>query len=286
MKSRVKVPFVHILMFILTFFSILLAGALHSGADFISHPCRIWEGLPFALSLMFILLAHELAHYFASHRHGVRATLPFFIPAPPPIIFGTFGAFIKMKSPIRSRTALVDIGASGPIAGFVMSLVAVVVGLNLSSVIPVENIDGGIFLGDSLIFSVLSGIIVGPVPEGHDVLLHPVAFAGWIGFFVTFLNLIPVGQLDGGHIMFAMMGRRHRSLSLVLVGVLALLGAFVWPGWLMWALLLMFIGTEHPPVLNGHSGLDTKRWLLGIACLLIFVLTFTPVPLSMGTGSW
>lgn len=268
-------------MFILTFCTILVAGAFHAGADFIKDPVSIFKGLPFAVALIGILLSHELAHYFASRIHGIRATLPLFIPAPPPIIFGTFGAFIKMKSPILSRKALIDIGASGPIAGFIISSIATVTGLNFSEVVPVKGVDGGLYLGSSLLFSFLSNAIHGPIPEGHDVFLHPVAFAGWIGFFITSLNLIPIGQLDGGHIAFALLRRKHRAFSLILLVGLILMGTLYWPGWLMWALLLVILGIQHPPIIHEEVRLDGKRIFLGITCFLIFVITFTPLPISI-----
>jgi membrane-associated protease RseP (regulator of RpoE activity) len=202
-------PLLHLVLFFFTLLTTITVGALHAGADILSEPYKIYKGIPFAFSLMIILLSHEFSHYFASKYHGVKATLPYFIPAP--TIIGTFGAFIKMKSPIITRKALIDIGASGPIAGFIFSVVAAVIGLNMSQIVSVTKSDGGLNLGDSLLFSFLSRSILGIVPAGHDVLLHPVAFAGWIGLFVTSMNLIPVGQLDGGHIAYALLGERHKN---------------------------------------------------------------------------
>ena len=180
--------------------STLAVGALQTGVDIFREPEKIYKGFPFAVTLMLILLSHELAHYFTSRKHHVKATLPYFIPAPN--IIGTFGAFIKMKSPIATRKALIDIGASGPITGFFVSVVATIVGLNMSEVVGASQTEGALGLGDSLLFSLLSRMVLGVTPDNYEILLNPVAFAGWIGFFVTSINLIPVGQLDGGHIMY------------------------------------------------------------------------------------
>lgn len=277
-----KLPWLHIVLFVLTFLTTLAAGALQLGVNIIEEPLRVGEGLPFAGTLMTILLCHELSHYLASRRHHTRATLPYFIPAPS--IIGTFGAFIKMKSPIITRKALVDIGASGPIAGFIISVFACLAGLSLSTVVPLTGSEGALTLGDSLLFSFLTKLVLGATPAHHDILLHPIAFAGWIGLFVTSLNLIPVGQLDGGHIAYAILGERHRYLSVALVallavlGIAAILGASGWEGWLVWAVLLLVLGIKHPPVIYWEIPLDPKRRFIGIATLLIFVITFIPVP--------
>jgi len=273
-------PFLHLILFVLTFMSTLSWGALHAGVDLLKEPGKIYKGIPFSLTLMLILLSHELSHYFASKRHGVKATLPYFIPAPITII-GTFGAFIKMKSPIVSRKALIDIGASGPIAGFVISLIATIIGLHLSEIVPMSRTSGGLNLGDSILFSFLSGIILDVTPSGSDILLNPIAFAGWIGFFVTSINLIPMGQLDGGHIAYALIGERHVRLSMALITVMFLLGLFLWEGWLVWAALLLVLGFRHPPVIYWEVPLDRKRKVIGWLSLLIFILTFIPVPFKL-----
>jgi membrane-associated protease RseP (regulator of RpoE activity) len=273
-----KFPFLHLLLFLLTFMSTLFWGALHAGADLLKEPGKIYMGLPFALTLMTILLCHELSHYFTSQRHGVKATLPYFIPAP--TIIGTFGAFIKMKSPIATREALIDIGASGPIAGFIIAVIATVIGLNMSQVVSVAQTRGGLNLGDSILFSLLSRMILGVTPSGYDILLNPVAFAGWIGLFVTSINLIPVGQLDGGHIAYALLGDRQIKLSILLIVVMALLGLFLWQGWAIWAVLLIILGLRHPPVLYWGPELDSNRKFVGWLSLVIFILTFIPVPFN------
>jgi len=274
-----RIPFLHILLFILTIFSTLIVGALQAGADIWKEPGQIYKGLPFSLTLMIILLSHEFAHFFSSRNHGVKATLPYFIPAPN--IIGTFGAFIKMKSPIITRKALIDIGASGPIAGFIISVVACIAGLNMSDVVSVSETRGLLRLGDSILFSFLTGAILGVTPVDQDIMLNPVAFAGWIGLFVTSINLIPVGQLDGGHIAYALLGEKQMRFSVILVVVLAWLGLFIWEGWVLWAVLLVILGVRHPPVIYWEVPLDRKRKLIGGMSLIIFILTFIPVPFKI-----
>jgi membrane-associated protease RseP (regulator of RpoE activity) len=274
-----KFPFLHLILFVLTILSTLLVGAMQTGTDLLKEPGKIYKGIPFSLTLMLILLSHELSHYFTSKRHGVRATLPYFIPAP--TIIGTFGAFIKMKSPIVARRALIDIGASGPIAGFIISLIATVFGLVLSEIVPVSQTSGALNLGDSILFSFLSGIILGAIPSGSDILLNPVAFAGWIGLFVTSINLIPIGQLDGGHIAYALMGEKHIRLSMSLILIMILLGLLSWEGWFVWAALLLILGLRHPPILYWEVPLDRKRKVIGWFALVIFILTFIPVPFKI-----
>ena len=274
-----KFPFLHIILFALTLMSTLTVGAMQSGVDLLKEPGKIYKGLPFALTLMTILLSHELSHYFASKKHGVKATLPYFIPAP--TIIGTFGAFIKMKSPLISRKSLIDIGASGPIAGFIVSVAATVVGLQMSEVVSVRNMAGSLNLGDSILFSFLAHIILGATPAEADILLNPVAFAGWIGLFVTSMNLIPVGQLDGGHIAYALMGEKHAKLSLLLVIIMTVLGLLFWEGWFIWAALLLVLGLRHPPVLYWEVPLDSGRRFIGWLSLVILILTFIPVPFKI-----
>lgn len=274
-----KFPFIHVFLFVLTLFSTLIAGVMQTGINPLKEPGKIYKGLPFALTLMTILLGHELSHYFASRKHNTKATLPYFIPAP--TIIGTFGAFIKMKSPIVTRKALVDIGASGPIAGFIISVVVSLIGLSFSKVVAVRETGGVLGLGNSLLFSFLSSIILNYQPGSQDILLHPVAFAGWIGLFVTSLNLIPVGQLDGGHIAYALLGEKHIYLSNVLILVMIFLGLLLWEGWAIWAVLLLILGLRHPPVLYWEVSLDYKRRFIGWLTLVIFVFTFIPVPFKI-----
>jgi len=274
-RARKQFPWVNTVLFIATIFTTLLAGALQQSAEIFQHPAELIRGIPFSFTLMAILLTHEMGHYLTSRYHGVSATLPYFIPAPS--IIGTFGAFIRMTSPILSKRALIDIGASGPIAGFVVAIAAVAVGLHYSRVVEVSTLEG-MKLGTPLIFSMISNLMIGPVPMDHDVLLHPVAFAGWIGMFVTALNLIPIGQLDGGHVVYAVFGRRHRTISLLMIPILILFGIYGWPGWFLWAVLPLIFGINHPPVLDSDHPLGFSRQIIGWISLAIFILTFTPTP--------
>ncbi len=274
-----KIPILHLILFIITFLTTLAAGALQKGINILQEPQRIIEGFPFAVTLMTILLIHELSHYLAAKKHHTIATLPYFIPAP--TFFGTFGAFIKMKSPIVTRRALIDIGASGPLAGFVVSVFACIAGLGMSTVVTISTSEGVLTLGDSLLFSCLSRVILGITPDNAEILLHPVAFAGWIGLFVTSLNLIPVGQLDGGHIAFALFGDKHKNVSIVLIVILVVMGIFFWEGWAFWAGLMLLLGIKHPPVLYWELPLDRRRKTIGFIALIIFIITFVPSPFKV-----
>lgn len=267
---------VPLFLFVATIFTTLFAGVLQQGINFFKEPFRIWEGYPFSVSIMTILLGHEMGHYFASKLHRIKASLPYFIPAPS--IIGTFGAFIKMKSPILTRRALIDIGATGPLVGFVLSLIVCIVGLKMSKIIPLTAVDDLYKLGDSIIFSLLVKFILGDIPPQHDVFLSPVAFGGWIGLFVTSMNLLPVGQLDGGHIAYALLGRWHFYISRAVLFAIAALGIFCWYGWLIWATLLLFLRVDHPPILAWESRLSFGRRIVGIVSFIIFLLTFTPIP--------
>ncbi len=277
-KAKRRRYILPLILFIVTVFTTIFAGAMQQGADPIQNPLSLIEGIPFSFTLLLILGTHEFSHYFTSRMHGVRVTLPYFIPSPfPPV--GTFGAFIKMKSPILTKEALIDIGISGPIGGFIVSIIAVMVGLNLSTVVSVGAYEG-VKLGSPLIFEWLSGIIVGAPKEGYDILLHPVAFAGWIGFFVTFLNLLPIGQLDGGHIAYAILGERQRIVSIVMIPVLLFLGYYGWHGWFLWAILVSILGIRHPPIIDPEIPIDRRHRLLGLAALVMFTITFIPIPFS------
>jgi len=274
-----KFPFLHLILFILTLITTLGVGAMQTGVDIMKEPAKIYKGIPFSLTLMLILLSHELSHYFTSRKHGVKASLPYFIPAP--TIIGTFGAFIKMKSPIVTREALIDIGASGPIAGFIISVIATVIGLHMSEIVPVAQAKGGLNLGDSLLFSSLAQMVLGVTPSDSDILLSPVAFAGWIGLFVTSINLIPVGQLDGGHIAYALLGEKQKFVSILLIIVMGFLGLLLWEGWAIWAVLLLILGIRHPPIIYWGGSLDRKRKFVGWFSVAMFVLTFIPVPFKI-----
>lgn len=276
-QERVKL--IHIVLFVITFITTTFFGALMEGGDALTLPGFL-KGVPYSTSLMAVLLIHEMGHFVTSKYYSVNVSYPYFIPAPN--FIGTFGAFIKMKSPIPTRRALFDIGFAGPFVGFVASLVAVYFGLKWSKVMPIKEIpEGSIKLGSCIVFDAMVKLVKGNIPSGHELYLGPVAFAGWLGLFVTAMNLIPIGQTDGGHILYAISGRYHSLFALFFTIGLMFLGAFIWPGWLFWALIITLIGIWHPPVMNPVVPLDSKRKLLGIFVIIIFVLSFTPVPFSM-----
>lgn len=244
------------------------------------HPTILLSGVPFSFTLLVILLAHEMGHYVACKHYGITATLPYFIPAP--TLIGTMGAFIRIKSPITNRRALFDIGVAGPIAGFVFAVPALVMSLMYSRIVPAASGTGtSIVFGDPLIFKLVERLIGMNIPEGYDVFLHPVGFAAWVGIFATALNLLPIGQLDGGHILYSVIRRRHLALSRVLTMVLVPLGFFYWTGWLMWAVIMLFLGTRHPRLLNEEIELGSGRKWVAFLSLVIFVLCFTPAPFSI-----
>lgn len=273
-----KLTRIHVLLFVLTVVTTTSAGALLSGIIPWEQPDKIYLGLPFSMTLLFILLTHEMSHYIASRIHHVAATLPYFIPAPS--IIGTFGAVIKMRPPIPDRRSLIDIGASGPIGGFIIAVIACIVGLHYSEVRPTGEMQEGLVFGSSLLFNFLSNIVLNVDPVKYDIMLHPVAFAGWIGLLVTSLNLLPIGQLDGGHITYALFGKKHTLISGSMLPILVILGIKYWEGWLIWAVLMIFLGYRHPPVVYPHIQLDRNRKLIGWIALVIFILTFTPTPVK------
>ncbi|MEK6657291.1 MAG: site-2 protease family protein [Nitrospirota bacterium] len=282
--TQKKHPYrIHIILFTLTVFTTLIAGALQEGAKIWESPSLIIKGIPFSFTIIAILLTHELAHYFASRSHGMTASLPYFIPGPPlPPMIGTFGAVIKTNPPIPDRRALLDIGVSGPLAGFIVSVIAIIIGLKLSRVAPLEEIKGfTVMLGDSLGFKILSYLAIGALPDKADIFLHPIAYAGWIGFFVTAMNLLPIGQLDGGHVVYAVLGRWHRLVSISMVVLLFILGYMSWPGWYLWGFLTTVLGTRHPPVFQPNIELDKRRKIIAWITLIVFILTFTPEPFKI-----
>jgi membrane-associated protease RseP (regulator of RpoE activity) len=240
------------------------------------HPAALLHGLPFSLTLLTILLAHEFGHYLAAMYHRVDASLPFFLPSP---FLGTFGAFIKVRSPIYSKRVLFDIGVSGPIAGFVFLLPALAIGLTFSKVIP------GIVHQGTLEFGVpglerLLELLIFPGTASADIYLHPVARAAWVGIFTTALNLLPIGQLDGGHILYSFFPERHRLVSrLVALALLPL--CWFWWGWMLWGLGMLWLGRHHPMIIDGTE-LGTGRRKLGLAALIIFGLCFILIPLRAG----
>ncbi|MBI4209387.1 MAG: site-2 protease family protein [Deltaproteobacteria bacterium] len=274
---------IHLILFLLTLATTFAAGALQQGINIFKEPNRIIEGAPFALTLLFILGTHEFGHYLTGRSRGVDVSLPYFIPAP--TFLGTFGAFIKMRSPVTNKGDLLDVGAAGPIAGAVIAIPMYIIGLKLSQVIPLSEVPAeGIRLGPSLITQGLEWMTLGPIAKNSDLILHPIAFAAWIGFLVTCLNLLPIGQLDGGHISYAIFGERHRSVSKGMVLILVALGLFTWQGWLMWGLLAMLLGIGHPPPLDPILPLNRRQKITGWVSILLFILTFIPNPFQMIPG--
>lgn len=284
----------HLVLFIATVLTTLVAGALQSvGVErLIKNPALLVTGIPFSLSILAILTAHEMGHYVMSRRHGVITSLPYFIPSPLFILDlnpGTFGAVIVTRSPYPSRRALMDIGAAGPIAGFLIAVPITAIGVSLSRVMPVGTMRSAyVSLGEPLILKLLTYLIKGPLPEGYDVFIHPVAFAGWFGFLVTMMNLIPVGQLDGGHILYAFVGgspvsqRVRLGFAIACLAILAYLG-LSYTGWYVWGALIIVLGMtlRHPPPLDDVTPLDFRRKLLGLTALLILILSFIPVPFKI-----
>jgi len=259
----------------------LFAGALIEGVNPIEQPLRLLQGIPFAFTLLAILGTHEFGHYFAARHHGTAVTLPYFIPAPPPFLAGTFGALIRMKSPVKNRNALFDIAVAGPLAGFVVAVPALIYGLSLSTKVVISGDHHGLLIGDSLLVKAISYLVLGPLPDGADVLIHSIGLAGWFGLFVTALNLLPAGQLDGGHIAYALFGRRHRQVSLATVFALLGLGYFS-VNWLVWAALLLFLmGLHHSPPLDDISPISHGRRALGYFALLLLILLIPPVPIQI-----
>src|SRR5581483_11397767 len=253
----------HAALLAITALTTTVAGAYWEGVDPFADPRLLVRGVPFAATLITILLVHEAGHYVMCLRHGVAASLPYFLPAPPQIFWlGTFGAFIRIRSRFPDRRALFDIGAAGPWAGFVVALVATVVGLAHSTVLPVRPEAHVFEFGDSLLTAFLARPVLHASPD--TVLLHPVALAGWFGLFVTSINLIPVGQLDGGHVLYALSARRLRAVASLLIASLIWLGVHGWPGWIVWAMIIaVLVSIGHPPTADDARGLGLVRRLAG-----------------------
>lgn len=277
-KSR---GIVNLIFFLLTVGTTLIAGAGAAGVNPFTRPLGFLAGIPFSACLLTILGAHEFGHYLTCRRHRVAATLPYFIPSPFPLL-GTFGAVIRIKSPIPSRRALLEIGLAGPVAGLLFAVPATFVGLSLSQPIELGDIgEGAITFGNSLLFSLLSKLALGTAGEGFDIILHPVALAGWVGLYVTALNLLPGGQLDGGHIAYALFGRWHRAVAVTTLVVLIVLGLLVSQVWLVVGMLLVVTGLRHPPPLDDITPLDGGRRLWAIVAFALLALTFVPRPLAI-----
>lgn len=251
---------------------------------------RVWSdpdlralGFRFALPTLFILLCHELGHYLVCRRHRLPVTPPYFVPAP--IGLGTFGAFIRIRGPIRTRRQLIEVGVSGPIAGFVALLPFLVYGVAASRPVTLGALAAPgahglqLFLpGEGLLGAALVRLLHGPLPA--DVVLnpHPFLLAAWVGLFATMLNLLPLGQLDGGHVLYAVFGRNQPRVALPLWGALALAG-MAWPGWWLWCVIVLVLGLRHPPLVDEAEPLDGRGRRLAVVAALIFAVAFMPVPI-------
>lgn len=279
----------HLLLFLLTFVSTTLVGGIAFGEppegfralsllQLIFHPAVIRTGLAFSVPLLAILLTHEMGHYVACRVHRLDATLPYFIPAP--VGIGTFGAFIRIRTPIASKRELLDVGAAGPLAGFVACLPVLVVGIALSHPVAAMPAGGYISFGEPLAFHLLTKLLHPNLPPGGDIFLHPTGFAAWFGLFATALNLLPFGQLDGGHVTYALSGRLQRRYSWPLLLVLIALG-FKWTGWFLWVVVALVMGVRHPRVADESIALDRRRQLIAWLCIVVFALCFTPEPIKV-----
>lgn len=250
----------HIILFFLTIGSTILVG-----------------GFLYSLAIMTILLSHEMGHYLMTRKYGIPSTLPFFIPFPM-APFGTFGAIIKMKGVIANKRVLFDIGVAGPLSGFFVALPFIIIGIKLSTIQPLITSASYLRLGDPLLFKIFQGILIGKIPQGYDLVLHPFAYAGWVGLFVTALNLLPVGQLDGGHVIYALFGEKSKWIFRGVIALLAILTIFYNPGFIALVILLLIFGMRHPAPLDAVTELDGKRKLIAILILIIFILSFIPMP--------
>jgi membrane-associated protease RseP (regulator of RpoE activity) len=283
----------HAVLFLVTLVSTTLVGGVHAAnfaSGFGARPvppldelADFLPGIGFSLPLLSFLLAHEFGHYLAARAHGLRPSLPYFIPFPS--LVGTMGAVIFFRGRFPNRRVLFDFAAAGPLAGFVVALVVLIVGLRWSEVLPVPPNMEGYNLGEPLLFQWLAAQRFGTPAANLSINLHPAGFAGWCGLFFTALNLIPVGQLDGGHVAYTVLGRRARWVAIASIAGIALYAVIfrVW-SWIVWLVLILLLlrafGWTHPPALDEEVRLDPIRLALVVAVALIFVVTFIPVPIS------
>jgi membrane-associated protease RseP (regulator of RpoE activity) len=280
----------HLLLLGATLISTTFCGGLYFGwldsPDVFergTNPLLLFEGLKFSVPLLLILGAHEMGHLWAARSHRLRATLPYFLPMPIPFPYspGTLGAVIRIQEPVRTRRQLMDVGAAGPIAGFVITVPLLLIGLGLSEVQQVDPEQPLVYFGEPLIFRLLArGLFFPALGPTEDIFLHPTAWAAWFGLLVTALNMLPFSQLDGGHVGYALFGRWHRHGVWLLLGALIGLG-FLWPGWWMWSLIVTVLGVRHPPVIDEDRALDRRRRLIGWLAFAIFALSFAPVPVEI-----
>ena len=280
----------HLTLFVLTIASTTLMGADHYlayASDFGRQPVTIssaliLQGLWYSVTILLFLGAHELGHYFACRYYQVDASLPFFIPMPV-VLTGTLGAFIRIREPIPSKRMLFDIGIAGPLAGVAVALPALFIGIALSPVVRVPEDLVGFHLGEPLLFRAATWLTWGSIADGYSLNLHPMAFAAWFGLLATALNLFPIGQLDGGHISYAVLGRRSTTVTLGAIG--AAIGlTFFSMSWLVWTFLLvamtLVMGPRHPRTIDEDIPLDRARVWMAVLALLVFVLCFTPNPIE------
>jgi len=283
-SKKKKSVWINVILLIATVFTTTLAGSLQwvdiYQVDWINMLSftYLWQGFVyFSVPLLLILGVHEMGHYYASKKHHVDASLPYFIPLPPPFILGTFGALISTREPIPDRKALLDIGIAGPICGFLVAIPVTFIGFFLTQQNPLPlTTTGNIVMSPPLLLQGIARLFT--LPESFQI--HPTLFAGWVGIFLTAVNLLPAGQLDGGHIARAFLKEKHKYVSWIVIFVLVAL-SFLYTGWLIFAILiLLFIGTQHQPPLNEITRLDSKRILLGVLILIVFSLSFAPIPFS------
>jgi membrane-associated protease RseP (regulator of RpoE activity) len=288
----------HILLFVLTLYFTTAAGVLHYAAyrvamgdalpadsliAFLTWPSYLLTGLWYSLTMLGILGAHEFGHYSFCRRYNIDASLPYFIPAPLPLT-GTLGAVIKIREAFPNRTALFDIGVAGPIAGFVVLVPALFFGLSMSTIVPMPTGENVLYMGEPLLFQWAAAYQFGPIPQDQTINIHPMVFAAWFGMLATALNLLPFGQLDGGHITYATLGRWATPISLATVGT-AILLTYHSSSWmfmtLMMLVMLLLLGPRHPRVIYEHEPLRPGRRLVAVLALIIFIICFTPVPIEM-----
>jgi membrane-associated protease RseP (regulator of RpoE activity) len=284
----------HILLFLMTLATTTFVGAgFYAGYEESAGLEPAWwtvafwlKGLWYSAPVLMILAAHEFGHYIFCRVHDVDATLPFFIPAPPVFLAGTFGAVIRIRETFPSKKALFDIGVAGPIAGFVMLLPFLFWGVSQSTVAEIPQSEGALYFGEPLLYQATAWLHFGSIPEGHDVYLHPTAFAAWWGMLATALNLLPFGQLDGGHVVYALV-KRQRHTAYVSIGTLAIAGglAIVSLSWIsmlvMMTIMALVFGLQHPRVFDEDTPLDRGRRWIAFFALVIFALCFTPVPIRL-----
>lgn len=272
-------PWLNWLLLGITLITTTVGGAMWAGADIFKNPLLIWQGLPYSIALILILGSHELGHYLTCRYYGVPATPPFFIPFLPP--FGTMGAVIRMGLTTNRRT-LVRVGAAGPIVGFLIAVPVTLVGLMLSEVVPQGSLAGVFQFGESLIFQLLTFVVKGPLGENSTILIHPIALAGWLGFLVTALNLLPLSQLDGGHIAYGLFGKK-RIYLMIPVYALMVAAAFLFKSWnwLVWGVITIIFGLRHPPAADEITPLAPLDIVIAVVSFIILVLTVMPIPLQV-----